>query len=154
MSIYTILPSLLLPESIGHVGLRDKNPDSTPLIQPNFLSEEADLAHLIKAGQKALEVMQDKAFDPYRKEIVYPQDSHSDDAWAEHIRKSLETIYHPVGTCKMGQDEMAVVDATLKVHQVEGLRVADASIMPRIVSGNTNAPVIMIGEKAADLILH
>lgn len=151
---YTILPSLLLPESVGYVGLRDKSPNSTPLIQPNFLSAEADLAHLIKAGRKALAVMQDKAFDPYRKDIIYPTDSSSDDAWAEHIRKSLETIYHPVGTCKMGQDEMAVVDATLKVYQVEGLRVADASIMPRIVSGNTNAPVIMIGEKAADLILH
>lgn len=151
---YTILPSLLLPESVGHLSLRDKNPNSDPVIQPNFLSAEADLLHLIKGGRKAMEIMQDKAFDPYRKEIICPPDSSSDDAWAEHIRKSLETIYHPVGTCKMGQDEMAVVDATLKVHQVEGLRIADASIMPRIVSGNTNAPVIMIGEKAADLILH
>lgn len=151
---YTILPSLLLPESVGYLRLRDKNPESAPVIQPNFLSAEADLMHLIKAGRKALEVMQDKAFDPYRKAMVSPPDSSTDDAWAAHIRQSLETIYHPVGTCKMGQDEMAVVDANLKVHQIEGLRVADASIMPRIVSGNTNAPVIMIGEKAADLILH
>lgn len=150
---YTILPSLLLPESVGYVKLRDKNPSSAPFIQPNFLSADADLEQLIKAGRKALSVMQDTAFDPYRKEIICPPDSSSDDAWAEHIRRSLETIYHPVGTCKMGQDEMAVVDDTLCVHQIEGLRIVDASVMPRIVSGNTNAPVIMIAEKAADLIL-
>ena len=151
---YTILPSLLLPESVGEVSLRDKNPANTPRIQPNFLSAEADLQHLIKAGKKALEVMEHEAFAPYRKAIICPPDSGSDDAWAEHIRNSVETIYHPVGTCKMGQDEMAVVDDQLRVHQVGGLRVVDASIMPRIVAGNTNAPVIMIAEKAADLILH
>ncbi len=151
---YTILPSLLLPESRGEVCLRDKNPTSSPRIQPNFFSKEADLLHLIKAGKKALEVMEYSAFDPYRKAIIAPPDSSSDDAWAEHIRNSVETIYHPVGTCKMGQDEMAVVDDQLRVHQVEGLRVVDASIMPRIVAGNTNAPVIMIAEKAADLILQ
>lgn len=151
---YTILPSLLLPESVGSVGLKDNKPTSAPLIQPNFLSEETDLQHLIKAGRRALEVMEHSAFDPYRKDIICPPDSGSDDAWAEHIRKSVETIYHPVGTCKMGSDELAVVNSELRVHQVEGLRVADASIMPRIVAGNTNAPVIMIAEKAADLILH
>ncbi|MEL7428322.1 MAG: GMC oxidoreductase, partial [Bacteroidota bacterium] len=137
---YTILPSLLLPESRGEVSLRDKNPASSPKIQPNFFSQEADLLHLVKAGKKALEVMEHSAFDPYRKAIIAPPNSGSDDAWAEHIRNSVETIYHPVGTCKMGQDEMAVVDDQLRVHQIEGLRVVDASIMPRIVAGNTNAP--------------
>ncbi|MEL6831987.1 MAG: GMC family oxidoreductase N-terminal domain-containing protein [Bacteroidota bacterium] len=151
---YTILPSLLLPESRGEVSLRDRNPASSPKIQPNFFSQEADLLHLVKAGKKALEVMEHSAFDPYCKAIIAPPNSGSDDAWAEHIRNSVETIYHPVGTCKMGQDEMAVVDDQLRVHQIEGLRVVDASIMPRIVAGNTNAPVIMIAEKAADLILH
>jgi choline dehydrogenase len=77
----------------------------------------------------------------------------SDDELMQHIRQMVETVYHPVGTCKMGHDDMAVVDDHLRVHGIEGLRVADASVMPRIVSGNTNAPVIMIGEKAADLIL-
>lgn len=151
---YTILPSLLLPQSRGEVRLRDSNPISAPLIQPNFLSEEADLQHLIKAGKKAMELMEHEAFEPYRKKITCPPDSSSDDSWAEHIRQSVETIYHPVSTCKMGKDEMAVVDERLRVHQIEGLRVADASVMPRIVAGNTNAPVIMIGEKAADLIME
>jgi choline dehydrogenase len=149
---FTILPSLLLPESIGYVGLRDANPKSTPLVQPNFLSKEADLLHLIKAGKKAQEILHDDAFKGLRKEQVAPLDSSSDEAWAEHIRRSVETIYHPVGTCKMGADEMAVVDNELRVHGIEGLRVVDASIMPRIVSGNTNAPVIMIAEKAAEMI--
>jgi choline dehydrogenase len=107
---------------------------------------------LIKAGKKAMEILYDDAFKGLRKEQVAPLDHSSDEAWAEHIRRSVETIYHPVGTCKMGTDEMAVVDSELRVHGIEGLRVVDASIMPRIVSGNTNAPVIMIAEKAADMI--
>ncbi|WP_367391608.1 GMC family oxidoreductase [Lewinella sp. LCG006] len=149
---FTILPSLLLPKSIGYVSLQDANPKRAPLVQPNFLSEEADLLHLIKAGKKALEILHDDAFKGLRKEQVAPLDSSSDEAWAEHIRRSVETIYHPVGTCKMGVDEMAVVDHELRIHGIEGLRVVDASIMPRIVRGNTNAPVIMIAEKAADMI--
>ncbi len=82
-----------------------------------------------------------------------PPDQSSDEAIILHIKKSLETVYHPVGTCKMGHDEMAVVDEQLRVRGIEGLRVVDASIMPRIIAGNTNATAIMIGEKGADLIL-
>lgn len=150
---YTILPSLLHPKSRGSVGLSSKDPFADPIIQPNFLSEEADLQALIKGGKIAYEWMQDPVFDDYRAEMVAPLDHSSDDAWAEHIRNAAETIYHPVGTCKMGKDEMAVVDPELKVHGLQGVRVVDASIMPKIMTGNTNAPCYMIAEKAADMIL-
>ena len=85
--------------------------------------------------------------------LVLPADRSSDEALLLHTKKVVETVYHPVGTCKMGSDEMAVVDAELRVHGIEGLRVIDASIMPRIIAGNTNATSIMIGEKGADLVL-
>ncbi len=150
---YTILPSLLQPKSRGTVGLQSKDPFADPYIQPNFLSEEEDLQALIKGGKIAYEWMQDSVFDHCREEMVAPPDTSSDEAWAEHIRNSAETIYHPVGTCKMGTDDMAVVDHELKVHGIGGLRVADASIMPTIMTGNTNAPCYMIAEKAADMIL-
>ncbi len=150
---FTILPSLLHPKSRGSVALANRNPHSAPIIDPNFLAEKEDLDTLIKGGKLALEMAMEKAFDPYRDEVVMPPTPlQTDEAWAEHIRKTVETIYHPVGTCKMGSDEAAVVDDGLKVHGIESLRVIDASIMPTIVSGNTNAPVYMIAEKGADLI--
>ncbi|MDW3190873.1 MAG: GMC family oxidoreductase N-terminal domain-containing protein [Cytophagales bacterium] len=151
---YTILPSLLHPKSRGHVGLKSKDAFADPLIQPNFLSEEADLQALIEGGKIAYEWLQDPVFDHCREEMVAPMDTSSDEAWAEHVRNSLETIYHPVGTCKMGKDELAVVDQNLNVHGLERLRVVDASVMPTIMTGNTNAPCYMIAEKAADLILQ
>jgi choline dehydrogenase len=151
---FSILPTLLRPQSRGYVGLRSAHPYDPPVIQPNFLQVEADQRVLVEAGKKAREVMESAAFDPYRKQITLPPDSSSDEAWLQHIRQHLETVYHPVGTCKMGYDETAVVDEKLRVHGIEGLRVIDASIMPTIVSGNTNAPVYMIAEKGADMILH
>jgi choline dehydrogenase len=124
-----------------------------PIIQPNFLQSEHDQITLLKAAKKAIEVMQAPAFDKFRKKLQTPPDRSSDDAIMLHLKKQLETVYHPVGTCKMGNDEMAVVDDQLRVKGIEGLRVIDASVMPTIVSGNTNATVYMIAEKAAEMIL-
>ncbi len=151
---YTILPSLLHPKSRGFVGLHDSKIGSAPKIQPNFLSEEADLNSLLKGTKKAIELMESDAFSPYRNSINCPPNRESDDAIVDHIKKMLETIYHPVGTCKMGNDAMAVVDEQLRVHGIENLRVIDASIMPAIISGNTNAACIMIGEKGSEMILN
>ena len=151
---FTILPSLLHPKSRGFVKLKSNDPLADPMIQPNFLQEQSDLDQLVKGTKVALEIIQQSAFDPYREEITAPLDYSSDDAIINHIKNALETIYHPVGTCKMGSDEMAVVDDQLRVHGIENLRVVDASIMPKIVTGNTNAPTFMIAEKAADMILN
>lgn len=149
---YSILPTLLKPESRGYVGLRSNHPFEAPVIQPNYLASEADRQLLLDGAKLAYKIFETAAFNPYLKKIHFPPTLGSDEEIAEHIRKTLETVYHPVGTCKMGHDEMAVVDANLSVHGLEGLRVVDASIMPTVVSGNTNAPSIMIGEKGADLI--
>jgi choline dehydrogenase len=152
MDGFSILPTLLKPKSRGYVKIRSANPFDTPVIQPNFFSEDEDLQILITGVKKALEVLNANAFSPYRKSIITPIDQ-SEKGIIEHIKKAVETVYHPVGTCKMGNDSMAVVNNLLQVHGMEGLRVADASIMPTIVSGNTNAPTMMIAEKAADMIL-
>ena len=147
------MPTLLLPESRGSVRLRSRDPREHPLIQPNYLASEADLETLV-AGFKIMRPLADtKAFAPFvGKEFEPGPQVKSDADIRAFIRNRAETLYHPVGTCKMGVDPMAVVDPGLRVHGTQGLRVADASIMPLITNGNTNAPSIMIGEKAADLI--
>ena len=149
---FSILPTLLKPKSRGYVKIRSANPFDPPLIQPNFLSEDEDLQMLVAGVKKALEVLNANAFSPYRKSVITPADK-SEQGIMEHIRKAVETVYHPTGTCKMGSDYMAVVNEKLQVHGIKGLRVVDASIMPTIISGNTNAPTMMIAEKAADMIL-
>jgi len=151
---FTILPTLLRPKSRGTVSLKSKNPAEQAIIQPNFLEAEEDRMVLLNAGKKALEIIHSDAFSGHLKSILTPPDSSSDDAFMLHILRQLETVYHPVGTCKMGNDDMAVVDDQLRVHGIQGLRVIDGSIMPTIVSGNTNAPIYMIAEKGANMILN
>lgn len=142
------------PEARGEITLKSAEPLAHPAIQPNYLQSEADLRTLREGFKIAREVFRQKAFDPYRGDEFMPGPKvRTGTEIDEYHRAAGETIYHPVGTCKMGQDEMAVVDETLRVRGLDGLRVVDASIMPRLISGNTNAPTIMIAEKAADLIL-
>lgn len=144
----------LRPESRGFVALKSSDPNDQPLIQPNSLSAEADLATLREAVRIARRVVAQPAFDAYRGEELNPgAEVRSDDEIDDFIRRTAITIYHPVGTARMGNDPAAVVDAHLKVRGIEGLRVVDASVMPTLIGGNTNAPVMMIAEKASDLIL-
>ncbi len=148
---FMLLPSLLKPRSRGYVSIRSSNPNDDPLIQPNFLSHDDDIKVLLAGGKIAMELISQAVFSDHVKELYYPS-ADSEDALLDLLLNRVETIYHPVGTCKMGSDEMSVVDAQLRVHGIEGLRVIDASIMPTIVAGNTNAPVYMIAEKGADMI--
>lgn len=124
-----------------------------PRIHANYLSEPGDLAHLLEGVKMSREIFAARAFDDFRGEEVFPGGAvQSDVALSAAIRAKAESIYHPVGTCRMGADDASVVDPALRVRGVEALRVIDASVMPRLVGGNTNAPTIMIAEKAADLI--
>lgn len=145
----------LRPESRGRVGLRSADPFDDPAIFANYLSAEEDRRALREGVRMMREVARQPALDPYRSEELFPGENvESDEAIDAWIRSAAETIYHPVGTCRMGADgdPMAVVDAQLRVRGLKGLRVIDASVMPTLVGGNTNAPTIMIAEKAADMI--
>lgn len=143
----------LRPDSRGRITLRSPDPHEAPAIDPKYLTEPGDLETLIEGVRRAREIAQASPFDEYRGEELWPgEDVQSDKGIAKHIRKHGQTIYHPVGTCKMGDDDLAVVDDRLRVRGVEGLRVVDASVMPTIIGGHTNAPTIMIAERAADFI--
>jgi choline dehydrogenase len=123
------------------------------MIQMNYLQSEADVQKLVVGIKLLRNLFHASAFDEFRGEEIAPgADRQSDEALEAYVREACDTVYHPVGTCKMGTDMLAVVDPELRVHGVEGLRVVDASIMPTITTGNTNAPTIMIGEKGADFI--
>jgi choline dehydrogenase-like flavoprotein len=150
---FTILPGLIYPRSRGELRLRSANPEDKPLIDPHYLEDPYDMQVLVTGIRLAREIANSEPLQGYlRGEATPGPEVKSDDDLRAAVRLYAKTIYHPVGTCKMGVGADAVVDPRLKVRGIEGLRVADASIMPSIVGGNTNAPSIMIGEKAADLI--
>jgi choline dehydrogenase len=143
------------PESKGHIHITSADPRKAPAINFNFLSAEPDAALTVRAIRIARSIMYAPALaDMKLTELAPGTARQSDDEIIQWVKEAAETTYHPVGTCKMGSDAMAVVDDQLRVRGIEGLRVADASIMPTLTSGNTNAPSIMIGEKAADMVLR
>ena len=144
----------LRPESRGSIGLVNKDPFADPKIDPNYLATEEDKRALREGFKMARDIFAQSAFDSYRGDEFLPGTVvQSDEDIDAYIRQTAETIYHPVGTCRMGTDSNAVVDGNLKVNGIEALRVVDASVMPTLVGGNTNAPTIMIAERASDLIL-
>ena len=147
----------LRPESTGHLKLRSSNMDDHPEIHPNYLATTTDCRTIVKGIQVARQIARTEPLKSLVTEEHAPGAKvgmDDEDATLDWARRNSVTIYHPVGTCKMGVDPMAVVDTYLRVKGIDGLRVADASIMPRIVSGNTNAPSIMIGEKASAMVLQ
>jgi choline dehydrogenase len=150
---FTLGPTLLRPYSRGCILLRSTSPQDAPLIRANYLADPRDMQRMLAGLRVARTVASANAFAEYRgRELSPGPDAKDDQALRAHLAKYTETLYHPAGTCKMGNDATAVVDAELRVHGVDGLRVVDASVMPVVPGGNTNAPTIMIAEKAADII--
>jgi len=149
---YSCHVCILRPKSRGRVGLRSADPMAAPLVDPNFLGEAEDLETLLRGFEAMREIMQADALAPWRGADIYGAALTSHDRIREAIRQRADTVYHPVGSCRMGADDGAVVDARLRVHGLDALRVVDASIMPAVIGGNTNAPTIMIAERAAAMI--
>jgi choline dehydrogenase len=151
---FTLHACVLRPLSRGEVNLRSARPDDAPRIHARYLGEARDLQVLLEAVRMSREIIGAAPFAPFRGREIFPGEDVTTTAGIEEVvRRKAETIYHPVGTCRMGSDPHAVVDGQLRVRGLHGLRVVDASVMPRLIGGNTNAAVIMIAEKAADLIL-
>ncbi len=150
----TLHACVLRPEAKGSVTLASNNPNDAPLIDFNFLDNDSDWQKLIRSFHMSRELMNSSGWQGYiGKQLGVAAKAKSEDEIREAIRQTADTIYHPVGSCKMGTEDDAVVDEQLRVRGIEGLRVADASIIPSLVGGNTNAPAIMIGEKCADMML-
>ncbi|MEU4097511.1 GMC family oxidoreductase N-terminal domain-containing protein [Streptomyces sp. NPDC026673] len=150
---YTIRVSLMRPHSRGTVRLASSSPGTAPVIDPGYYTDPRDLPAMIAGIRAAREIGRAKALDPWRGEEVLPGvDVRDDEAIGAYLRRGLASYFHPVGTCRLGTDEHAVVDEELRVRGIGGLRVADASVMPSIVSGNTNATVYAIAERAADFL--
>lgn len=149
----TLMPTMIYPESRGTVRLASTDPFAAPLIDPNYLAEPRDLATLVAGMELVRETLTHPAISSEVGREVLPGSDTDAAGLADFVRRNASGVYHPVGTCRTGTDERAVVDPSLRVRGVEGLRVADASIMPSIVGGNTNAAAMMIGERAAELII-
>ncbi len=143
---------LLNPKSRGTIKISGPSIDDPILIDPNFYGEESDLEEMVKGFKLTQTLMQSEAFKSMIKEDLFTANVCTDEEIRQVLRDRSDTVYHPVGSCKMGVDEMAVVDPRLRVYGIQNLRVVDASIMPKVVNGNTNAPAIMIAEKAVDMI--
>ena len=151
---YAISPVALYPKSRGTLRLASPDPSAAPLIDPRLLTEPGDIEPLIRALKIARRAFASPAFARFEgTEFAPGPEVETDAQFDAYIRETGYTVHHPVGTCKMGTDAMAVVDPQLRVHGIEGLRVADASVMPKVIGGNTNAPSVMIGERCADFVL-
>ncbi|OBB20128.1 choline dehydrogenase [Mycolicibacterium setense] len=148
----TLMPTMIYPQSRGTVRLASTDPFTAPLIDPNYLAEPRDLDTLVAGMELVRQTLAHPEIAGVVGREVLPGSDHNGAELAEFVRRNASGVYHPVGTCRMGTDEHAVVDPALRVRGVSGLRVADASIMPNIVGGNTNAAAMMIGERAAELI--
>jgi len=150
---YSFGPTLIHPHSRGTITLRSSNPLDSPRICANYFSDPHDLDVMVEGIKVSREIGKAPALAKYRERELFPgEDVQTADGFRNYAKTVTETLYHPVGTCKMGKDSRAVVDSELRVHGLDGLRVVDASIMPTVPGGNTNAPTIMVAEKAADLI--
>jgi choline dehydrogenase len=152
---FTCYAHPMRPESKGHIHIASSDPQRQPAINFNFLSTPPDAELTVRAIQIARSIMNAPAMAPLRLTEIGPgPERTTHDEIIDWVKQYAETTYHPVGTCKMGVDPMAVVDPRLRVHGITRLRVADASVMPTLTSGNTNAPSIMIGEKCAAMVLE
>ena len=152
---FSNLVYLCRPQSRGHITLKSSDPNDAPLMYPNYFSVEQDLIDTRNGLREARRVFMQPVFDEFRGEELKPGsniDINDDDELDNWIRETGETLYHPVGTCKMGIDELAVTNEHGQVHGIKSLRVVDASLMPSLIAGNTNAPTIMIAEKISDHI--
>ena len=152
---YSTHVCILRPQARGSVTLASADPTAAPLIDPNLLGHPDDMEGMVRGVRKVREILAQKALDPWRGKELFPTSPpQNDEDIRAFLRQKCDNIYHPVGTCKMGIDDMAVVAPdSMKVHGLEGLRVIDASVMPTLIGGNTNAPTVMIADKAADMIL-
>ncbi|MNF71997.1 Alcohol dehydrogenase [acceptor] [compost metagenome] len=143
---------VLRPKSVGSLGLKSADPMAPPRIDPNFLAHEDDVKTILKGYRMTREICAQSPLSRFALKDMYSADLDSDEELIEMLRRRTDSVYHPVGTCRMGSDEGAVVDSQLRVHGIQGLRVVDASVMPTLIGGNTNAPSIMIAERAMEWI--
>jgi choline dehydrogenase-like flavoprotein len=150
---FGIIPIVVRPQSRGHIRLASPDPHVAPLVDPNYLDDSEDLRIIVEGASLARRILSAPAFQSLRGVEVLPGPETRDAAsWTQYIRSSAVGVHHASSTCRMGKDSFAVVDSSLRVHGIHNLRIADASVFPRVVSGNTNAAVVMVAEKAADLI--